>query len=273
MTISSLPVPPAPIAHRRWRPSVPWKAIRIITFYLILIGIWEVLALAEFWPSYVFPPPRAVFDTLRERTQSGEMFDRIELSTQRMVIGYSLSIVIGMTLGISMGVFSWVDEAVGSLLLGLQSVPNVAWLPFGLIWFGLNDQAIVFVVVMGSVSAMALSARGGVRSIQPLHLRAGRMFGGHPLQMYRYVILPGMLPSLVQGLRLGWSFAWHALMAAELLFASRSLGYLLGVGRDLNDMRLLVAGMIVIILIGVGVDRIVFGPIERRVDERWGLAA
>ena len=127
-------------------------------------------------------------------------------------------------------------------------------------------------VVSGlAMGSMAMATRAGMRRIPPLQLRAARMFGGNAWHRYRYVILPGTFPSLVQGLRLGWSFAWHALMAGELLFVSQSLGYLLSVGRDLNDIRLVVAVMIVIVAIGMAVDRIVFAPIERWVNDRWGL--
>ena len=250
---------------------IPWKLIRIVTFYVGLIGIWKLLAVADIWPSYVFPAPDLVWDTLWRNIDSGRIPDALTLSLKRMAIGYSLAMGIGLFLGLMMGAFKWVDECLETLLLGIQSLPNVAWLPLGLIWFGLNDRAILFVVVMGSMSSMAISARGGIRNIPPLQLRAASMFGGHAWQRYRYVILPAMFPSLVQGLRLGWSFAWHALMAGELLFVSQSLGYLLSVGRELNDIRLVMAVMVVIVVVGTTVDRIVFAPLERRVSERWGL--
>ena len=101
---------------------------------------------------------------------------------------------------------------------------------------------------------------------------AARMFGGNWFQRVGLVVIPGMLPSLIQGLKLGWSFAWRSLLAAELLFVSQSLGHLLSVGRDLNDVSLLVGVMLVIVAIGILVDRIVFGLAERWVNERWGLA-
>ncbi len=98
------------------------------------------------------------------------------------------------------------------------------------------------------------------------------MFGGQRWQMYLYVVLPGMLPAMVQGLKLGWSFAWRSLLAAELLFVSASLGYLLNTGRDLNDVSLVVAVMIVIVVIGVAADRLIFGRLEAWVGDRWGIA-
>lgn len=190
-----------------------------------------------------------------------------------MAIGYSLSIVFGLVIGIAMGSLKWVDETMGSLVLGLQSLPSVTWFPLAVLWFGLNENAIIFVVLMGSVNSIAISARSGVRGIPPLLLRASSMFGGHWWQRLFYVILPAMLPSMVQGLKLGWSFAWRSLLAAELLFVSVSLGHLLSVGRDLNDVSQVITIMLVIVALGMAMDRIVFGKLEGWVNERWGLRA
>ncbi len=256
----------------RFRPGIPWKALRIASFYVGLIGLWQLLYTAEIWPPYIFPSPGDVWGTLRARIEDGTIRDATELTMTRMAIGYSISIVVGLVIGIAMGTMKWVDETLGSLVLGLQSLPSVTWLPLALLWFGLNEQAIIFVVLMGSVNSIAISARSGVRAIPPLQLRAARMFGGNPLQMYGYVIVPAMAPAMVQGLKLGWSFAWRSLAAAELLVASQSLGYLLQTGRDLNDVQLIMCVMVVIVVIGMTVDRLLFGTMERWVQERWGLS-
>lgn len=254
------------------RPGVPWKAIRIATFYFALLGAWKLVAVLEIWPTYTFPPPEDVFEDLRLLVKDGALWDAIQTTMQRMAIGYSLSIVIGLVIGISMGTFKWVDEVVGSLVLGLQSLPSITWFPLAILWFGLSENAIIFVVLMGSVNSIAISSAAGVKGIPPLLLRASNMFGGPWWQKLVYVILPAMLPSMVQGLKLGWSFAWRSLLAAELLFVSISLGHLLSVGRDLNDVSQVVAIMLVIVALGMLMDRLVFGQLERWVNERWGLA-
>lgn len=259
-------------AGAAWRPSLPWRAVRMAVFYLGLLALWQLVYVAEVWPPYVFPGPQSVYSALRAKIEDGTIFDATKLTMRRMAIGYTLSIVIGLTVGIAMGTMKWVDETLGTLVLGLQSLPSVTWFPLAVLWFGLNEQAIIFVVLMGSVNSVAISARLGVGSIPPLQTRAARMFGGRRWQMYVYVVLPAMLPSMVQGFKLGWSFAWRSLLAAELLFVSASLGYLLNTGRDLNDVSLVVAVMVVIVVIGMVVDRLVFGRMEAWVNERWGLA-
>ena len=256
----------------RWPAGIPWKAIRIAAFYTGLLGAWELAYLAGAWPPDVFPSPQGVFGTLRSSVQDGTLFEATQLTLRRMAVGYSLSIVIGLSVGVAMGSMKWLDESMGTLVVGLQSLPSVTWFPLAALWFGPNEKAIVFVVLMGSVNSIAISARSGVASIPRSQTRASRMLGAGRWQMYAYVVLPGMLPFLVQGLKLGWSFAWRSLLAAELLVASASLGYLLKTGRDHDDVSLIVAVMVVIVVIGMVVDRLVFGRMEAWVNERWGLA-
>lgn len=259
----------------RWltsRPPIPWKLVRILTFYLLLFVAWQLAYDARIWPKYIFPGPRQVWDSLRLYIDNGKIQAGIGTTMKRMLVGYSLSIVIGFSLGIAMGTMKWVDETVGSIVLGMQSLPSVTWFPLALLWFGLNEKAIIFVVLMGSMGSIAISARAGIRAIPPLLIRAARMFGGHRWQMYVFVVLPGMLPSVVQGLKLGWSFAWRSLLAAELLYTSASLGFLLDTGRSLNDISLILAVMLVIVAIGIVIDRLVFGRIEAWVADRWGTA-
>jgi NitT/TauT family transport system permease protein len=249
-----------------------WLFVRIALFYVGLIAAWQLLYDLEIWSPYLFPSPSEVWDALRDNVESGLVRDSLESTMKRLFVGFALAFVIGMIIGVSCGTMRWVDETLGSLVLGMQSLPSITWLPLAVLWFGLSEKAIIFVVLMGSVFAIAISARDGVRNIPPLQRRAAQVFGASRWQTVRYVTLPGMLPSMAQGLKLGWSFSWRSLMAGELLFVSGGLGYLLQIGRDLNDMPLVIAVMGVIVAVGLAFDRLVFGPIESWVRHRWGLA-
>jgi NitT/TauT family transport system permease protein len=251
---------------------MPLRVVRLLAFYAALVGVWQLVAMAEIWPPYLFPSPGSVFDSLWKNIENKLIIDALQISLKRLAIGYAISFCLGMVIGVMAGSVRWIDETLGSLVLGLQSLPSITWLPLAVLWFGLNEQAIIFVVLMGSIFSIAISARAGVQSVPPLLKRAAQTFGAGPWQMCRYVVLPGMLPSMVQGLKLGWSFAWRSLMAGELLFVSLGLGHLLNLGRDLNDMSLVVAVMLVIVAVGVSVDRLIFGRVESWVQERWGLA-
>jgi NitT/TauT family transport system permease protein len=187
------------------------------------------------------------------------------------MIGYLLSIVIGSAIGMIMVRFRFIGENVSALLLGLQTLPSICWLPFAILWYGLNESAIIFIVAIGSLFAVALSIESGIRNINPLYIRSARTMGARGARIYLHVIVPAALPAIISGLKQGWSFAWRALMAGEMLSATVGLGQVLMLGRDLADISQVVAVMIVIIALGLIVDKLIFGRIERRVRTRWGL--
>lgn len=249
------------------------RALRIGTFYLLVVGAWWAVAAAEIWSPYLFPAPDAVYRSLRLNMANGQIPAAVLASLQRMAIGYALSFVIGMALGVLTASWKWANETVGGIVLGVQSLPSITWLPLAVLWFGLTEQAIIFVVLMGSTFSIAISARAGILGIPPLLQRAAGTLGASKAQAYLYVVLPGMLPAMVGGMKQGWSFAWRSLMAGELLFVSAGLGHLLSVGRDLNNIAMVFAAMIVIVIVGVAVDRLIFGRAEHWVRERWGYAA
>ena len=247
------------------------KAIRIAIFYIALLALWQLVYELQIWSRLLLPSPEQVWKQLRFYTDNGLIQEAVQTSMERLLIGYSISLVIGLTVGMASGANKYVDETVGSLVLGLQSLPSITWLPLALLWFGLNEQAIIFVVLMGSIFAVAISARAGVQSIPPLYRRAALTMGANRVQMVRYTLIPAMVPSMAQGLKLGWSFAWRSLMAGELLFIHGGLGQALDLGRNLNRMSLVIAVMLVIVAIGITVDRLIFSRIEAWVNERWGL--
>lgn len=245
--------------------------MRKTAFYLVLIGIWAAASEAGIWEPYEFPSPGAVVRTLWNGVADGSFVTGIAVSMKRIAIGYGLSIVAGTLLGIVIGSVKLLDETIGSLIQGLQSLPSICWLPLAIIWFGLNEGAILFVVVMGAILAVAISTDSGIKNVSPLYIRAARNMGVSGVALYRRVILPAALPSIVTGMKLGWSFAWRALMAGELLFVGLGLGHLLMVGRDLNDMSQVVAVMLIIVTIGMLADRFIFARLENRIRSRWGL--
>ncbi len=126
-------------------------------------------------------------------------------------------------------------------------------------------------VVLGSLFSVTIGVDSGVKNVPPIYLRAARTMGAGGFNLYTKVIIPAAMPSIISGLKQGWSFAWRALMAGELLYVSIGLGHLLTMGRELNDISQIIAVMIIIIVIGITVDRFVFTKLENRVRERWGL--
>src|SRR5260221_6792356 len=133
------------------------------------------------------------------------------------------------------------EETVGSLILGLQALPSVCWLPLAILWFGLTDQAVIFVVVMGALFSITLGVDAGVKNTPPIYLKAARNLGARGLAVSTQVILPAALPAVMNGLKQGWTFAWRSLMAGEVLCYSLRLCNLLRTGRDLYDCSMVIA--------------------------------
>ncbi|HKQ33653.1 MAG TPA: ABC transporter permease, partial [Thermodesulfobacteriota bacterium] len=223
------------------------------------------------WPSYLFPSPLSVLRSLIAGFQDNSFTIGILESMKRVLIGYGLSIAGGVLIGLAIGRVKVLDETVGTIVLGFQALPSICWLPIALLWFGLSESAIVLVVVLGSLFAITIGVDSGVKNVPPIYLRAARTMGAGGFDLYTKVIIPAAMPSIISGLKQGWSFAWRALMAGELLYVSIGLGHLLTMGRELNDISQIIAVMIIIIVIGITVDRFVFTKLENRVRERWGL--
>jgi NitT/TauT family transport system permease protein len=245
--------------------------LRRLVFYLLLLVVWHLLASSGIWPDYLFPGPLAVLNALVDGFQNGQFLQAALVSLQRLVIGYSISLGIGMALGLLIGRFRVFEETVGSLMLGLQALPSVCWLPLAILWLGLSEQAIIFVVVMGALFSITLGVDAGIKNTPSIYLKAARNLGARGVALSLQVVLPAAMPAILNGLKQGWTFAWRSLMAGELLFYTLSLGNLLQTGRDLNDASQVMAVMVVIIAIGVAIDGLIFAPIERRVRTRWGL--
>ena len=195
------------------------------------------------------------------------------VSLARLLVGFVITIGLGGAIGLLMWRWKGLDEFLGPPLLGVQTLPSVCWVPIAILVLGMNESAILFVLVMGSFAAVAISLRDGLRVIPPLYPRAGRMLGARGWRLYSYVLLPASLPALATSLRQGFSFAWRSLMGAELIFyvAPHGLGFLLQQGRDFSDVGEVVAVMIVMVLIGMLADRWVFAKIQARIQTRFGL--
>jgi NitT/TauT family transport system permease protein len=248
------------------------KTINQIIFVVFLFAVWQVLALLKIWPSYVFPTPAGVVEALGAGFEDHSILIAIEASMIRVVVAYAISVVFGILLGMALTWSKFLEDTVGHLVLSLQSLPSLCWQPLAVLWFGLTENAIIFVAVMGSLLAVTQNTKAGFDNVPRILTMAGRNLGAKGPQMFRYVLLPASLPFLLDGLRQGWAFAWRSLVSGEMLFVTIGLGQLLTVGRDLNDINQVVAVMFLITVIGYVVDGIVFGRIETSVRNKWGMS-
>lgn len=247
-----------------------------IIFLILLVLAWQgfywlsVDIFAWFKP-YAMPSPVGVGETFIRLCQNGTLIEATCNSLLRGIAGYAIAVVIGAVIGLLMNHFSYLQKNLKPLILGIQTLPSICWVPFSILWFGLSTEAILFVVVMGAAFSIAISVDNAIRNIQPIYTKAALTMGANKRQLYFHVMLPASLPELITGLKQGWSFAWRALMSGEVMTTSVGLGQTLITGRDLADINQVMLVMIVIIVVGIVIEKCIFSTAERRVLKRRGL--
>ena len=193
------------------------------------------------------------------------------------MIGFTASVVIGTVVGLAVARIRPLRSAVAPLLSGLQSLPSVAWVPIGIIWFGLTSATIYMVVLLGAVPSIAIGVVSGLDHVPPIYLRVGRNLGARGLTAARHILLSAAAPGYLAGLKQGWAFAWRSLMAAELIAVAPQLGpglgQLLEQGRDNTDAGQSFTALVLIFLVGIAINAAVFAPVERRLLNARGLTA
>jgi len=228
---------------------------------------------AKLWSPVLLPDPADVWEYLVSAVQDGTLLQAACVTIRRLFVGYFVGIVLGIPIGLLTARFRLVEDTVGVMALGLQTLPSVCWVPLAMLWFGQTEGAMLFVVVMGTLWSVIISTDNGVRNVPPIFARAARTMGAKQFYTWTRVILPASLPFVVSGMKQGWAFAWRSLMAAEIfvtILTGFGLGQLLHFGRELNDMKQVIGVMFAIVLIGLVVDKSIFSPIERILHRRWG---
>ena len=242
-----------------------------IAFYIGIIVVWQITAMTGLWPDNVFPSPYEVAEDLAYGAADGSLFYGVATSMWRLAVGLAIAIAGGVVLGIFMARVEVVNQTVGSLVLGLQSIPSIAWVPLAILWFGLTDAGIVFVTAIGAIFAVTINTYTGVKNINPHFIEAARNMGAKGSQLVTAVLIPAAFPYMISGFKQGWAFAWRGVIGAEILFSFLGLGFLLNAGRSLTDVSQVIAIMLVIMGIGLAVDGVVFKKLEDKVMSRWGL--
>lgn len=250
------------------------RAIGPTTIFVVILVIgWQVWVLITQPRPDMFPSPAAVATSLANSIDSGLLWQAIGTSLGRGAIGFLIAIVVATPLGLLLSEVSWLRRAVGPILSGLQVLPSVAWVPAAILWFGLTDAAVYFVVVLGAVPSITNGLLAGIDAVAPELRKVGTVLGASRRQAQTRILFPAALPSYVAGLRQGWAFAWRSLMAAEII--AGSLGYGLGTmlenSRELADMPGVLATILAILAVGVFVELVLFAPVSRMLLQRRGL--
>jgi NitT/TauT family transport system permease protein len=250
------------------------KRIAAATLFLAaIVALWQVMVASGRWSPMLLPSPLSVCEYLWSALLDGSLLEAAAVTLRRLLTGYAIGVLIGLPLGLLTSTSQFFEDTIGSMALGLQTLPSVCWIPLALLWFGQTESAMLFVVVMGTVWSVAIATDTGTRTIPPIYARAARTMGSEGFHQWTRVIIPASLPFLVSGMKQGWAFAWRSLMAAEIYVAILTgfgLGHLLHYGRELNAMDQVIGIMLVIVVVGLIADKALFSPWERFLHRRWG---
>ncbi|HSY53950.1 MAG TPA: ABC transporter permease [Opitutaceae bacterium] len=251
------------------------RIFKALLFFIGLVLVWQALSFAHVWSPVLFPSPVSVGRYLWGAAGDGTLAGATVVTLKRLLLGYAAGLLIGLPLGLLTARFNVLNDTLGLLALGLQTLPSVCWVPLALLWFGQSETAMLFVVVMGTLWSVIIATDNGVRNISPIFVRAARTMGSRGFHTWLKVILPAALPFVVGGMKQGWAFAWRSLMAAEIyvtILSGFGLGSLLNDGRELNAMDQVIGIMLVLLFIGLIADKMLFSPWERLLRRRWGTA-
>jgi NitT/TauT family transport system permease protein len=258
-----------------WRRLLTGVVPPVVAVVLFVV-VWQILWASAIWPEFKLPAPGAVFGAIAQQFADGQALSIVWTSVSRGILGFLLAVVIATPIGLLVATVPVVRSAIGPILTGLQSLPSVAWVPAAVLWFGLTDQTIYFVVLLGAVPSIANGLVTGVDQVPPLLPRVGHAMGANRIQSATLIMLPAAMPGFLAGLKQGWAFSWRSLMAAEIIATSPSLGFGLGAylnqGQALSDMASVMAAIILILIVGIGIELLVFRPAERRILQARGLA-
>jgi NitT/TauT family transport system permease protein len=248
-----------------------WPRVAVVA---LIVAVWALVSATGYWERVLLPSPASVWHALISKLGGqGGLLVAAYHSLFRLFLGLVAGILIGTPTGLAMASSKHVQRSVGSLMVGLNALPSISWLPLAVVWFGFTEKAVWFVVVMGAIPAIAIATAAAVRLVPPTLVRAARTMGASGARLYGQIVLPAAVPGYLAGLQQAWAIAWRALMAAELFTTgARGLGHLIARSGAQLDTPLVLAAIVVIMLVGVGVD-FLLATLDRRVRRRRGLVA
>ena len=265
------------IGHRSLRDRLAWSILPPIAAVALFVLLWQAVVWSGVRPSYTLAGPQDVWVAMGALFSDGTATKAVLTSVERGVLGFVIAVLIATPVGIVVARVRIVRASIGPLITGLQVLPSIAWVPAAILWFGISDGTVYFVILLGAVPSIINGLVSGVDQVPPLYRRVGTVLGAGRWQMVRYVILPAAMPGYVAGLRQGWAFSWRSLMAAELIVIGGDIGFGLGAlldqGRQLFDTSIVISAILLILVVGVAVELLFFAPLERRILRSRGLTA
>ena len=255
---------PQPIPSRRLASNrlgyLAVSAASVVAF----IGLWEILAATGGIDPEFFPPPSHVWSELVTLTRDGTLFADITASAIRVLIGFALSAVAGISLGILLGTVRIIRWIVQPLISIIRPLPSLAWIPLSLLWLGIGEDQKYAIVFMGTLAPLTVFVTDATLRVDPIYVRAARNLGASRLAVMLEVILPAALPSIVSGLKVTLALAWTCIISAEMVGANDGLGFLIWNAKDWSNVSQVICGML-----AISVTVLVLDTILRSIEHRF----
>jgi NitT/TauT family transport system permease protein/taurine transport system permease protein len=239
--------------------------------FAVAVAIWQALAMAGIWPKVLFPSPLEVAQTFATDLASGVLLVNLAVSLKSLLLGFVVGCAIAVPLGYLMGLSRASRNFFDPLVNLLQAIPGLAWIPFAILWFGLGQGAVTFIIVMSVFFPVLHNLLTGIRMVQPVLIEAVRTLGADRGDVIRHVIFPATLPNLMTGIRLGIAFGFRSLVGGEMIASTDGLGYAIFNAQQYFQSARIVVGMLAIGIVWLAMDRLILRPIEQRTTMRWGL--
>lgn len=266
-----------------WERVSDMPTVRKLSILVVVLIAWEVYTRWSEVSAYIFPTFSSTAMALYKAVVSEQLLIMIWNSLTVLVIGYAIGIAIAALLTTAATMTRFGSDVLSTLTAMLNPLPAIALLPLALLWFGLGSGAIIFTLLHSVIWPVALNAHVGFMSVSETQRMVGRNYGLSGLSYVVKLLIPAAFPSILLGLKIGWSYAWRTLIAAELVFggqisdtsgtASGGLGWFIFANQMDLQIAHVFAGLFAVILVGVIVENLIFNSIENRTVRRWGMQA
>jgi NitT/TauT family transport system permease protein len=245
------------------------KIIYPLIVFFILFSIWEGLYILDILDVRLLPPPSHVWIVLKEVSFSGVLIEHVMASLGRVFFGFSLAFLVGVPFGLFLGTKPILQDAFNPLVHIMRTISPISWIPLAILWFGIGDAPAIFIIFITAFFPILVSTSLAINEIDPILIKVGKNFGATNNQLLAKVIIPAIFPNIIVGMRISLGISWTIIVAAEMVGMSSGLGFMILDARNFLNTPLIIAGMLVIGVIGFGLD-FVLKFIERRVKLGWG---
>lgn len=242
---------------------------------IIVVLIWSIASKTGLFgklepdkAQLLLPMPGVVAAEFMDMIKSGYLLSNIWVSMQRVLIGFGIAIAIGLPLGIGMGMSENLRNFIYPMVRFFSPIPGVAWVPLAILWFGLGNNAAIFIIVMGSLSPIIVNSLQGVMNVDRKLYDVLNIMEASRWQIVKYCIIPSIVPYIISGFKLGLGFAWRVVIAAEMVGVPKGLGYVLNVGRNTGNTSVTIITIISLGIIMMLMEEVLFRFLEKRTN-KW----